>query len=566
MVSKKELLKIEKMKRKARDLSIKESIYAWGRDSFGDKFVAPFAIAINSSNSMVALLSAITGLLGPLFQLFGSRLPEKYPRKKIILKTVFYESLMWLPFIAIAILFYFNIIPEMLPYLLLFSFSLCTIFLHLGHPAWFSWMGDIINEKDRGRWFAKRSLIGGFVSIILTILASVFLDYFKTKGWIMFGFMTLFFLAFIARYSCYKIYKIQYEPKIKLKEGYYFSFWSFVINAPQTNFGKFTIFRTFFSFANSISASLLAIYLLRNLQFSYTIYMAITLSLTLFSLFVLGLWGKFADLYGNYRVLCITTIFIPTIPILYILSPSPIYLILIPSLIGGISWAGFDLVARNFVYDNVRRENRGLIVSYYNLLIGIGTFLGAGLGAFLIKFLTVSFIEPIVLIFILDSLLRMAVVFYWVPKIKELEKGISSNQLENNGVKKRGISINISTSGNKPPVIRFNQIEPKNAEKESKPLKTVMKSLSKGNIEKMMKLKKVDPETKIRRFSDTVIYEIKIPGVKSLNDISIIQLENSIEVKAVGDEIGYLKIIPINLPIRGYELENEVLEIELQGQ
>ncbi|HLD55120.1 MAG TPA: MFS transporter [Candidatus Nanoarchaeia archaeon] len=433
MVSKKKLLKIEKLKRKARDLSIKESIYAWGRDSFGDKFVAPFAIAINSTNSMVALLSAVTGLLGPLFQLFGSRLPEQYPRKKIILKTVFYESLMWLPFIAIAILFYFNIIPEMLPYLLLFSFSLVTIFLHLGHPAWFSWMGDIINEKDRGRWFAKRSLIGGFVSIILTILASVFLDYFKTKGWIMFGFMTLFFLAFIARYSCYKIYKIQYEPKIKLKEGYYFSFWSFVINAPQTNFGKFTIFRTFFSFANSISASLLAIYLLRNLQFSYTIYMAITLSLTLFSLFVLGLWGKFADLYGNYRVLCITTIFIPTIPILYILSPSPIYLILIPSLIGGISWAGFDLVARNFVYDNVRRENRGLIVSYYNLLIGIGTFLGAGLGAFLIKFLTVSFIEPIVLIFILDSLLRMAVVFYWVPKIKEVKetKKLSRRKIKN---------------------------------------------------------------------------------------------------------------------------------------
>jgi HSP20 family molecular chaperone IbpA len=93
-----------------------------------------------------------------------------------------------------------------------------------------------------------------------------------------------------------------------------------------------------------------------------------------------------------------------------------------------------------------------------------------------------------------------------------------------------------------------------------------MKNLSKDNIEKMMKLKKIEPETKIRRFSDTVIYEIKIPGVKSLSDISIVQLENSIEVKAVGEEIGYLKIIPINLPIKGYELENEVLEIELQGQ
>jgi len=39
------------------------------------------------------MLSSITGLLGPLSQLFGSRLIEKFSRKKIILKTVFLESL-----------------------------------------------------------------------------------------------------------------------------------------------------------------------------------------------------------------------------------------------------------------------------------------------------------------------------------------------------------------------------------------------------------------------------------------------------------------------------------------
>ncbi len=100
--------------------------------------------------------------------------------------------------------------------------------------------------------------------------------------------------------------------------------------------------------------------------------MIVILSGTLFSIAVLGLWGKFADKYGNYKTMCITTIAIPTIPILWILNPSPIYLILVPSLIGGTAWAGFNLAVSNYIYDNVTPQKRGLCVSYNNLLHGIG--------------------------------------------------------------------------------------------------------------------------------------------------------------------------------------------------
>ena len=124
---KKDSLKLEKLKKKARKYSIKEGIFASAKNSFGDYYISPFAIAINSSSSVVAMISAASGLLGPLSQMFGSRLPEKYPRKKIILKTILIESLMWLPFIAIAVLFYNRILLESLPILVLFSFALYII-------------------------------------------------------------------------------------------------------------------------------------------------------------------------------------------------------------------------------------------------------------------------------------------------------------------------------------------------------------------------------------------------------------------------------------------------------
>jgi len=412
--------KVKELKHKARRTSIKEGIFASGRVSFGDRFISPFAIAINSSNSVVAMLSSIAGLLGPLSQTFGSRLIEKYPRKKILRKSVFFEALSWILMIVIAILFYFNILTEMLPLFLLLSFAIFTILVNIGHPAWFSWMGDIVDIEYRGRWFSKRNLLTGFVSIVIAILASFFLEYFKENHLTMEGFVILFSLALFARLVSWKLFKKQYEPKIKLEKGYYFSFWEFLLSAKKNNFGKFTWYRFYLNLACSISSPLIAVYLLRSLGFDYPLYMAITLAGTFFSLIVLELWGKFADKYGNYVIFCLTSITIPVIPVLWILHSSPIYLLLIPPIVGGISWAGFDLAAGNFVYDNVSQQKRGLAVSYMNVMGGIGTFIGAGIGAILIKFILVP--EALVIIFLISAVARMASTFYWIPKLREVQK------------------------------------------------------------------------------------------------------------------------------------------------
>jgi MFS family permease len=419
---KKDSPKIKELKHKSRQYSIQEGIFASAKTSFGYHYISPFAIAINTSNSMVALLGSIAGLLGPLSQMFGSRLMEKHSRKKIILKSVFLEALTWLLLVGIAFLYIKGVSLTLLPFLLLGFFALYTIIANIPAPAWFSWMGDIVDPSQRGRWFSKRNLIRGFVSAVLVITAEFFLDYLKNRNLAMQGFMVLFILALIARLITLNIFNKQYEPKLKLKKGYYFSFLDFLIKAPKNNFGKFAIFRAFLGFSTAISSPLLAVYLLRHLQFSYVTYMAITLAGTIFSLFVLELWGKFADRYGNYKTILLTSIFIPTVPILWILSPSPIYLFIVPTLIGGVAWAGFNLASGNFIYDNVSNQKRGVAISYFHMLHGIGLFLGAGLGALLIKFITIDSIEPLLIIFFLGAIVRMVVVFFGVTKIKEVKK------------------------------------------------------------------------------------------------------------------------------------------------
>ena len=88
-------------------------------------------------------------------------------------------------------------------------------------------------------------------------------------------------------------------------------------------------------------------------------------------------------------------------------------------------------------------------------------------------------------------------------------------------------------------------------------------SLSKEKIKKFSSLPREEPAIDMKRFSDEIVYELDVPGVKSLNDIIITKLENSIEIKALGKDKVYKKIIPVNLPIKKYGLLKDKLILRL---
>lgn len=79
-------------------------------------------------------------------------------------------------------------------------------------------------------------------------------------------------------------------------------------------------------------------------------------------------------------------------------------------------------------------------------------------------------------------------------------------------------------------------------------------------------LEKQEPLANIRRFSDKVVYEIEMPGVKSIKDVSISKLEKSIEVKAVAKNKAYFKIIRIGLSVINYKFSKDNLILEFEAK
>jgi MFS family permease len=287
-------------------------------------------------------------------------------------------------------------------------------------PSWSSWMKDLVADNESGKFFGKRNRINGLLGLISMLFAGFLLDSFKTSRQLFLGFAILFFIAFIARLVSRYYLMQKYEPKLKLGKKYYFSFSQFIKKMPYNNFGKFVIFVGLFQLAVNIASPFFTAYMLKELKFSYGMFTIITIIQLLATLVSMPMWGKFADKYGNVKVMKITSFLIPALPFLWVFSPNFYYLAFV-QLLAGFFWAGFNLAASNFIYDAVTRQRMGLCVAYSNVINTSGVFIGANLGGFLSTNLYMG-LNPFFFVFILSAIARFAVPLIMTPMIREVRE------------------------------------------------------------------------------------------------------------------------------------------------
>ena len=420
----------DRSKRKqAEKISIKEGSAYSVMDGFGLRYITPYALALGASNFYIGVISSLPSLLGNIVQLSSLKLMKTNSRKKIVGTAVFSQALLWIPLILIgALYFLFDLSSTIAVLGLIISYTLLSIAGSMGSPAWNSWMKDVVKENC-GYYFGKRNRIVNIVLILAMALAGLILSYFTNKA--LTGFMIIFTIAFIGRlFSGYFITR-QYEPEFKFEESYYFDALEFVKKMNKNNFGKFVIFVTAISFATAIASPFFTVYMLKDLNFSYLKYTIYLLVTPLFTIIFMPFWGKFGDRFGNVKLLKLTGLFIPFIPLVWIITLPLLKLhlnylilpfILITEMFSGILWSGFNLAAANFIYDAVSRQRMAICAAYFNLLNAIGTFIGAIIGGLIATFRPELFTVNIILwVFLLSSFLRMIAYILLSPRIKEVK-------------------------------------------------------------------------------------------------------------------------------------------------
>lgn len=139
------------------------------------------------------------------------------------------------------------------------------------------------------------------------------------------------------------------------------------------------------------------------------------------------------------------------------------------------------------------------------------------------------------------------------PLIKELQKELSN--LEKNEGFPRGFNIKIHT-GN-PQQFRIEN------QKKQRPIRN--EKISESELERRKTLPKQEAESKIKRIADKIIYEIKAPGVKNKEDISITRLEHGFEIKVYTKDACFTKTIPLQVDIEKLSIKKDQILVELKN-
>jgi MFS family permease len=189
----------------------------------------------------------------------------------------------------------------------------------------------------------------------------------------------------------------------------------------STNVGRFILYCAFINLTVYLAGPFFSVYMLRDLKFSYLTYVIIGSTASLVTLLCMPYWGKRIDRFGNIKVLKITSLIIPLVPILWLVSAN-VYYLCFAQVVSGFAWAGFNLATSIFLYDAAPSENRTRYIALNNALMYGGISLGALLGGIIAPHMPTIKQSSLLTMFLLSGLARLAVVFIFTPRISEVRQ------------------------------------------------------------------------------------------------------------------------------------------------
>jgi MFS family permease len=339
----------------------------------GETYFSAFALFLRATAPEVALLTSLPPLIGASAQIVSAWTGRYLGRLRLVLAGCMLQALLWLPIMLVPLVF-----PQHRVSALLVLLSLYFGANNLATPQWTSIMRDLVSDRRRGRYFGYRTRLTTIATFIALIAGGVLLHELDTAGRTYGGYILIFAIAFVARLiSVYHLTFLHDPPGGTPAPDMHIEHWW--RSLPQGSVG-FSAYVALMNAAVGIASPFFTVYMLRDLALSYLEFTILSGASVIVQFAMLSTWGRIGDVYGNRLILIATSITLPIVPLLWLVSDSFWYLLLAQAL-SGLSWSGFTLGAGNMLFELVPRTRRAAYVAFHNFGSALGVFGGAMLGA-----------------------------------------------------------------------------------------------------------------------------------------------------------------------------------------
>ncbi len=331
----------------------------------GGAFLVAFAVNLGASNFVIGLLAAI-GPLAQLLQLPSILLVEKVRnRRLIVVVAATLNRLCWL----IIALSPFVFPPDVALGVLLVLLILVSAFGAVSGCSWSSWVKDIIPENKMGAFFAKRMRISTAFGIALSIIAAIYLDFWKKQfpDNELIGYSILLLAGFAA--GVISLFFLSKTPEIQMQEVKKKQKILKLLSQPfkDENFRKLIAFMCSWNFAVNLAGPFFMVYMLKRLGLSMSFVIGLSIISQIMNFLSLKIWGRYTDRFSNKSVLAISgPLFIVSILAWTFTTMPEKYFFTVPLLIiihvvMGISSAGVSLASGNI---SLKLAPRGEATAY----------------------------------------------------------------------------------------------------------------------------------------------------------------------------------------------------------
>lgn len=274
-------------------------------------------------------------------------------------------------------------LPEPLkPTLLVAMVLFASVFQSAAGTLWTPWMGEVVPERLRGRYFGLRTGVVGVAGMVANLAAGAFLDHVAAP----LSFQVVMGVAVVLGAIGVGLYFTHYDPPservtIKVKEVFSLPF-------KNPNFRKLLMFGVYWNFVIMLGAPFVVPYFLSELSMTFTHIALWSAIAATTGLLTTTLWGRVADRFGNKPVLAICTFIAGAgLPSMWILAgyTGNMTYIWVGAVNDAIAWGGIGPAVFNVALVTAPREGRVAYIAMYALVSGVAGFVGGTLSAPLLE-------------------------------------------------------------------------------------------------------------------------------------------------------------------------------------
>jgi MFS family permease len=273
--------------------------------STGGMFLIGFAMRLGHELPL-PLMYVLLGLMTTVpayfvvFQFPAAYLIERgISRRKLTIIFSFVSPLCWV--LIAAIPFFENVLtPLQRVWLLIAIIAVVTLAAQIAGNARGSWLGELIPESRRGRFFGNCSMFAAIIASVFAVAEGAFLDQVKSMG--LLAFAALFFFGVVFGLGSASLHIPQPDCPLPHK-GHEVSFWTHVRNVFRNRaFVMLAIVHGMIAMGN-IAGPFGTAYLLDDVKVSFLGLGLLNTAATAAVLLTSPLWGKIIDRVGCRPVL-----------------------------------------------------------------------------------------------------------------------------------------------------------------------------------------------------------------------------------------------------------------------